>query len=282
MSSKKSISIPFLFLLIFFFGGILFFCSIFIIENLIGSPSSTSALIIIPMIPISIIAGIAGGAFGYFIEGIMKLFKKGKPLQKKEVYILSLVFLFVIVGLAILIPLKLQLNWNAYNSPHIINDIGLIQKTPFDPNTMNKSKIINGNRCILNFELREKGAELFWNNKTYKVKFGEHAFVVLDNSGKPFINESLEGYDYIREVICLPLDMVSSSESLLAVFADLRATSGNSILHFFSSKGECVFQELIANINSIYLGSDLDSGESLLVLEYYNSKKIVYRPLKTL
>ena len=75
----------------------------------------------------------------------------------------------------------------------------------------------------------------------------------------------------------MPFDTAYSSESFLAVFADLRATSGNSILHFYSPKGECVFQELIKNINSIYLGNELFSGESLVILERYNSEKVVYK-----
>lgn len=277
MKSKKGISIPFLFLIIFGSGGILFFCSIFVIENMIGSPSSTSALIIIPMIPVSIIAGLLGGAFGYFVQGIVKFFKKGNPPQKKEIYLLGLLFSFVVFAIAILIPLKLQLDWNTYNSPRIISDIGSIKKTPYDSKTMKKLGNNKENLCILNFELREKGAELLWNRETYKVKFDEHAFVVLDSFGEPFIKQSLEGYDYISKVYCLPFDTAYSSESFLAVFADLRATSGNSILHFYSPKGECVFQELIKNINSIYLGNELFSGESLVILERYNSEKVVYK-----
>jgi hypothetical protein len=280
MRSKKGISIPFLFLVIFGTGGILFFASFFVIENMIGSPSSTSALIIIPMIPISIIAGLLGGAFGYFVEGIMKFLKKGNPLQKKEIYFSGLVLSFVVFGIAIFAPLKLQLDWNAYNSPRIIIDIGLIQKAPFDSYTKNKGNN-ESSQCIIKFGQRQEGKGLFWNNKTYKVKFDEHGFVVLDDTGEPFIKQRLEGYDYIRELICLPLDMPSSSESLLAVFADLRATSKNSILHFFSPKGECIFQELVKNIGSVYLGYDLSSGETALVLDYYNLKKNVYKLRKT-
>jgi hypothetical protein len=228
------------------------------------------------MLPVSIIAGLVGWVFGYFVERIIKYLKKGNPLQNKEVYQSGLLLSFIVFGAAIFIPLKLQLDWNSYNSPRIIIDTGLIQKVSFDSYTKNKSKN-EETPFTINFGQSEKGKQLSWNNKTFKIKFDEHGFVIFDDTEKPFIKRRLEGYDYIREIICLPLNMSDSSESLLVVFTDLRATSKNSILHIFSPNGECVFQELVKDVCSVYLGYGLSSEETVLVLEYYNSEKNVYK-----
>lgn len=280
MIKNKIISLPFIFMVIFGAGCLLFFCSIFVIENMIGAPSSTSSLIIIPMIPISVIAALVGGVFGYFVEGIIKLFKKGEPLQIKEIYFSGIFLSFIVLGIAFFIPLKLQLTWNAHNSPRTIINTGLIKKSSFGPETKIKS-INDSARCVVQFEKRHSGGQLFWNSKTFSAKFAEHRFMVFEENGKHFIMQPLEGYDYIRELICFSFNMDTSSEPLLVVIADLRATSGNSIIHFFSSNGECVYQELIERVNSIYLGKELPTGEAIVVLERCNSEKFLYKTAKT-
>jgi len=172
---------------------------------MIGSPSFTSSLIIIPMIPLSVISGFFGGVLGYAIEAIIKLIKKRNVLQKKETLITALLLSIIVFGLAIFVPLKLQLVWKAHNSPHIIVDTGFIKKISYNSNSNIQN--INGlSQCIINFEQRYAGKQLFWNGKAFRVVFDEHQFSVLDETGKTFITQLLEGFDYIRELSCFPFD----------------------------------------------------------------------------
>ena len=62
-------------------------------------------------------------------------------------------------------------------------------------------------------------------------------------------------------------------------FPDTKSRKGRKMTF-----GRCHFNflgvrspELIKNINSIYLGNELFSGESLVILERYNSEKVVYK-----
>lgn len=275
MIKNRIISLPFVGFVIFGIGGILFFCSIFVIENMIGSPSSTSSLIIIPMVPISIISAVFGGVFGYLIEKILRLLKKGNALANKDIYISGLLLSLVIFGIAIFVPLKMQFSWNAHNSPRVIVDTGLIKK--FSNNTDAQiSNQIYEPLCSVNFDQRQKGKEFYWNEKTYEAKFSEHSFSVIDDTGKTFIKQSLDGYDYIRELICYSFSQGQSTDSLLVVFSDLRATSGNSIIYFYDSNGKSSYQELINGVNAIYMGEDLNKGKSVVIVELINSQKFLY------
>ncbi len=275
MIKNKMISLPFISFVIFGIGGILFFCSIFVIENRIGSPSSTSSLIIIPMVPISIISSLIGGVVGYFIEKTLKLVKKRNALQTKEIYISGLMLSLVIFVSAIFIPLKMQLSWNAYNSPHIIVDTGLIKKISNDTDT-EISNIVYEPQCLVKFDQRHKGKEFLWNGEIVRIKFSEHSYLVFDENGKPIITQTLDDYDYISELMCFSFSLGLSSEQLLVVFSDLRATSGNSIIHFYEPNGKCAYQELINGVNSIYIGEEQNTGKSFVILEVIKSQKYLY------
>ena len=275
MIRNKIISLPFMGFVIFGIGGILFFCSIFVIENMIGSPSSTSSLIIIPMVPISIICALFGGIFGYLIEKILRLLKKGNALANKDIFISALLLSLSIFGIAIIVPLKMQFSWNAHNSPRVIVDTGLIKKFRNNTDAEISNKIYEP-QCLVNFDQRQKGRNFRWNGKTYKAIFSEHSFSVIDDMGKPFIKQSLDGYDYIRELMCFSFSQGKSSNSLLVVFSDLRATSGNSIIHFYESNGKCSYQELINGANTIYMGEDRNKGKSVVIVELMKSQKFLY------
>jgi len=256
------------------FGFILFFFSVSYFES---APSSTSGLIIIPLIPITIISVFIAGLFGAFINWVLVQFKGIKPINIREIYAVSAIFSVAIVVLAIIVPYKLQSSWDAYNLPRIIRNSNVVEKFQFQKQTEKKYKNAKIQRFVVNFEDRVKGIDLLWDKKSYRAKFDSHLISFVDKNGEFFIQENLEGYDYIREIICLPFDTLSESDPLLIILANLRATSRKSMIIIYSSTGECVFQELLENIGSLKPARDAVTNKPILILELKNSEKYVYQ-----
>jgi len=256
------------------FGFILFFFANSYFES---APSSTSGLIIIPLIPITIIAVFIAGLFGTFINWVLVQFKGIKPLNIGEIYAVSAIFSVVIVLLAIIVPYKLQSSWDTFNSPRIINNSNVVEKLYFQQQIDKEYINAKIQRFVVNYEVRDEGTDLLWDNKPYRAKFDGHLISIFDKAGESFIQENLEGYDYIREIVCLPFNTLHESDPLLVVLANLRATSRRSMISIYSSTGECVFQELLENISSVNPARDSVTNKPILILELKNKEKYVYQ-----
>ena len=255
------------------FGFMLFFLTNNYFES---SPSSTSGLIIIPLIPICIIAVFLAGLFGSFTNWIILQFKRGKPVKPNEIYLATGLFSFVIIIFAVLIPFKLQSDWNAYNSPRIIRSSSVVLKLPSQEPTENKYRGLKISKVVVEFEEKDQGRDLIWNNNSYRAVFDSHQFTLIGKSGNYLIKENLEGFDYIRQIVFIPFDIIIKSNPPLVVLANLRATSRKSMLLIYSSKGECVFQELIGNVEYLYPALALVTNKPAIIIKLKNKQKIVY------
>ena len=255
------------------FGFMIFFLANNHFES---SPSSTSGLLIIPLIPICIIAVFLAGLFGTFTNWIISKFKRGKPLKTNEIYFAAGLFSFVIIAFAILVPYRLQSIWNAHNSPRIIRNSSVVLKLPTQESTDNKYRELKVPKVVVDFQEKKQGRDLIWNNNTYRAVFDSHQFSLISKSGNYLIKENLEGYDYIRQLVCIPFDIFIKPKPPLVVLVDLRATSRKSMILIYSSNGECVFQELIENVEYLYPALDIVTNKPTIIIELKNKHKIVY------
>ena len=273
MLIPKNKNIPSLFRRSMLVGFIIFFFANSFFES---SPSSTSGLIIIPLIPICIIAVFMAGLLGTFTNWIISKLKKGKPLKPNEIYLATGSFLFVILIFSILLPYKLQSNWNSHNSPRIIRSSSVVVKSQSQEPNENIYKELKIYKIVVNFDEKYQGGDLIWNNNYYRALFDSHQFSLISKTGDYLIKENLEGYDYVRQIVCIPFDALIKSNPPLVVLANLRATSRKSMILIYSSKGECVFQELIENVEYLYPALDIVTNKPALIIELKDKQKIVY------
>ena len=146
-----------IFAAIFFLGGLVFFLSIYLIEGWIGSPSSTSALILVVALPYSVIAGLLGGVMGAVFEKALWVLRGGKDLGKKGMFILASAIFIPVIILAIVTPLAQQLKWNNHNEPGVIINTGIVHEGSFDIQTDSPGL---AHPCLVKFARREEGKQI--------------------------------------------------------------------------------------------------------------------------
>ena len=201
---------------------------------------------------------------------------KGKPIGIKETIIVTVSLSFLIIGFSFAVPLKLQLDWNAFNTPGIKTDLGIITKLPIDTNNVEIFNSELGNRSRESFKNREEGSEFLWNQNEYIARFNEHDFSILDSAGERFIYQDLKGYDYIRELHCLQFGLSSDHDAYLAVYANLRATSFNGIFLVYDTNGQCIYQELVEMIRAITLGKMMHEEVGIVTIGHDKLPQSIY------
>ena len=87
--------------------------------------------------------------------------------------------------------------------------------------------------------------------------------------GERIVETDLYLYDYVRDVTAVEVKLFSGEQNYLAVLADLRATSGHTILLIYSPDGKVVYHEMLDRRQrpvkmGVYQFPDLDV-EGLLV-----------------
>jgi hypothetical protein len=223
-------------LLIFGGGGALFIIFSMIIEMVIGSPSSTSALAVLAIVPFGIICGVVGLILGAIYTKI------GRYSTSKIFHLSALKFSLVVGSLflvtSLFVPLKRQVSWNIHNSPRVI----------IDKKVISNEKLSEIEQKVEEFIISKEG-EKEWNsvykcNAKYEVSFDSDSLTVKYIELNKVFKYSLKGYDYIRDVKCWTFSNPFDNAEYLLVYKKLRATSGNIIYSIFDSKGICIYREL--------------------------------------
>lgn len=225
-------------------------------ENVLGSPSSTSCLIV-PFLPIYISIGAIGGC----ILGLLL----NKMIAHSKIQITA--NQFIPAGIVLIMSLAILAGLSGYwvvrhnlrlMTPHIVYSDASISKiaTNEDFQTSDTLKI--------SFEQRKQGKQMVWNGRKLTLSFPADQVRVKDASGNVIINSSLKQFDYICQLQANVVKLSQSEKPFLAVLADLRATSHRSVLLIYSSTNQLVYQEIFdthgqtATIGIHKFGSDID------------------------
>lgn len=222
--------------IIFGLGGCLFVIFSMIIEIAIGSPSSTSALAILAIIPVGIIGGIIGIGFGvlYTILG---------RFIKSNIFHLSTLKFNIIVGVLVLLTsfcasISIQIKWNINNAPRVILD----KKKISDKSLLEIEQKV---AVFKNSNEEEKERRTFYKcNSKYEISYDSHSLTIKYLDLKKELNYNFKGHDYIRDIKYLTFINALDNEEYLLVYKKLRSTSRNIIYSIYNSKGECVYQKL--------------------------------------
>lgn len=213
-----------------------FLLTAFYAENAIGSPSSTSALILI-FIPIyAVISAIGGGVFGLILSLILR------PL-------ISFVSLGKTITMGIVLTLGLSLLASAFSSTlvksHVkLNEPGVkYSNSSLIKQAIDKKLIIPENK-VIPFARRDKGAEILWNDTKIRLSYSANEIIAIDTNNTMIIQTSVSGFDYIRELQAREIKLSLSEKKYLVILADLRATSHHAILIVYSPSGSIIHQEM--------------------------------------
>jgi hypothetical protein len=250
-----------LFAVAFGLGVACFLLTIYHAENAIGSPSSTSCLILI-FVPIyGVVGAIGGGILGLILGFILRFFKISNISLNK---LIPLGFVFTIGLLLIggLTGFTMVRNYVEFNEPRVIYSGGSVTKTAIN------AKSIAPNNVRISFEQRDKGSLIVWNDTEINLSFPSDEIRAFDSNGNIIIQTSLSKFDYVGELQSREVRLSLSGKNYLAVLAHLRATSGHTMLLIYSPCGSLVYQEMFdARGQGLIMGIDkLASGtESLIV-----------------
>jgi len=189
--------------------GALFPIVAFIAESNFGSPSSTSAVILVMVIPFGIIGGIVGFLYG----GLIKLSTKGINDDNNTLWRIFIRTGLVVLLLVVTIPIALTLNWENVNRPRIILCADLVKAIPKTEIDAEANRLISQMNDVLHVRNLITGIEKSYDYSKY---------------------ESIRSINYSK----------FSNEKYLAVLMILRATSHKCMFVLFDNSGNCIYQEL--------------------------------------
>ncbi len=208
------------FVLMFSVFGALFPVIVFIVDIVIGDPSSTSSLILLMVVPF----GIIGGIIGLLFESLVKALYKGSKIRGR-IFIGTGLFLLLLV---VAVPVILTLNHQNINRSRIILCADAVKTVPkaeidAEANRLLFSKVVNPD-----------------NITGYEIAVKEDVLHIKDvNAG---IEKSFDysKYEYIRSLNYSKF----GSEKYLAVLLNLRATSHKYLFVLFDNKLNIIYQEM--------------------------------------
>ena len=217
-------------------GAACFLFTAYHTENIIGSPSSTSSLVLI-FIPIFSLPGaIIGGRLGFVLSLILRFFKIQTISLRIGLAIIAGAVL--IAGLSGFMMVRIYV---ALNKPRVVFTKGLISKTAIPP------RAIVSNNVTITFEQRNKGKTILWNDKKVTLSFPSDEIHVVDSNGDFIVQASLSRFDYIRELQATEVNFSTNNKRHLAILAYLRATSFHTMLLIYSATGQLIYQEIFDN-----------------------------------
>jgi hypothetical protein len=272
MSDKKNRTLPVCFAIAFALGTSGFLLAVYYTEMAIGSPSSTSALVFVFLLPYAVISGLVGAVIGYLISKVYS-FCGFKPLSK----LISIGLLFLISSAIVctatfsgFIITKFLIN---HTRPRVIFTNGIIcQKAG------NSNPLINKESLLLNDE--SPLATLIWNNKKISITFSDRSIKIKRPDRNLIAKESLWSYEYITEVQAIEGKLFPEQEDYLAILADLRATSHRAMLYIYSPKAELVYQEMLESYGHIKLFTEKDPNSNLEIIHVkHHRSDYVFLPL---
>lgn len=258
---SATVALVVLFAVAFGLGVACFLLTAYYAENAIGSPSSTSCLILI-FVPIYGMVGVIGGGILGLILGFILRFFRISTISLSKLIPLGLVLtigLALIAGLAGFMMVK---NYVEFNEPRVIYSDGSTTKRVVN------SKSVAPDNVIIPFERRKKGALVLWNDAKINLSFPSDEIRAIDTNDNIIIQTSLSKFDYIRELQAREVKLSLSEKNYLAVLADLRATSFHTMLLIYSPSGSLVYQEMFdTRGQDLIMGIDkLDSGIEVLIV----------------
>jgi len=204
--------------------GALFPIVAFIAESNFGSPSSTSAVILVMVIPFGIIGGIVGFLYG----GLIKLSTKGINDDNNTLWRIFIRTGLVVLLLVVTIPIALTLNWENVNRPRIILCADLVKAIP-------KTEIdAEANRLLYAKEINPDNIEDYEISQMNDVLHVRNLITGIEKSYDYSKYESIRSINYSK----------FSNEKYLAVLMILRATSHKCMFVLFDNSGNCIYQEL--------------------------------------
>lgn len=214
----------------------------FLTEQFVGSPSSTSAVVII-FIPIY--AGV-GAIIGWFVGrvtySITNSAFKEKTLSGSSVariFSLSGITVIIFAGYSGYATANKYIQSNKSGTFHAEGRI-LKDEMSAQDKLKDQSEIVKES---------DTDVSISWNNKNLSLRFGEHSIRIWDPAGDMKIKSSLKGYDYINELQLIEVALFPPDEKRhLAIFARLRATSRNAMLLIYSPDGALIYEELIGGV----------------------------------
>jgi len=222
--------------IIFGLGGSFFIIFAMIIENNIGSPSSTSGLLVLAIIPFGIIGSIIGIGFGALYAGLGRF-------SKLNIFHLSISKFNKIVGSLVLltsfcVPLFFQIYWNINNRPRVIID----KKKISDKSLREIEQKIE----VFKFsDEQERTKNVFYEcGDKYEILYNAHLLKIKYLELNKEFSYNFKGYDYIRDIKYLTFINTQDNDEYLLVYKKLRSTSRNIIYSIYNDKGECVYQKL--------------------------------------
>lgn len=205
--------------------GALFPIVVFFAEFYFGSPSSTSALILLAVIPFGIIGIVIGILYG----GLIKLGTKDINDDNNTLWRIFIKTGLVVLFLVITIPVTLTLYQQNLNRPRIIlcaDSVKAIPKTEIDA---------EANRLLNAIEMNPDNIEDYEISHNHNVLHVKNFNTGIEKSYDYSKYESIQSIKYSK----------FSNEKYLAVLMILRATSRKCMFVLFDNSGNCIYQEMI-------------------------------------
>ncbi len=276
MSDKRnrtSRALPVCFAIAFALGTSGFFLAEYYTEMAIGSPSSTSALVFVFLLPYAVISGLVGAVIGYLITEVYP-FCGFKPLSKLR----SIGLLFLISSAIVCAPTFLGFIITKFfinhTRPRVLFTNGIIYQKAGNPNPLiNKESLLLNDKSLPD--------TLIWNNKKISITFSDRSIKIRHPGRNLIAKESLWTYEYISEVQAIEGKLFPEQENYLAILADLRATSHRAMLYIYSPKAELVYQEMLESYGQIKLFTEKDPNSNLEILHVKHRRTdYIFLPLE--
>lgn len=215
---------PISFAILFAILGVLFCIVSFFADSYLGTPSSTSSLILVMAIPFGMIGLAVGGMYGVVIRFVTKALKFNNRALWRIFVGTSLILLISVL----IIPVKLTLDYEKLNTPRVILSTDVVNAIP-------KTEIDNEANRLLHADNFNPD-----NIKGYEISQKNNVLDVVN------LNTGMEKlYDYSKyEYISSISYSLFGDEKYLAVLMDLRPTSHKCMFVLFDESGNCVYQEL--------------------------------------
>lgn len=222
--------------IIFGLGGGLFIFSSMMIEVAIGSPSSTSSLIILGVIPCFFAGTFVGITFGvlYILLGLF---------IKLDIFHLSISKFTFMVGILVLlvsfcVPLFFQIQWNINNRPRVIVDERKLSDKTLSMIRHEVEKFKN-----LIEEEKRRNVTYKYDSK-YDISYDFHSVTIGFLKSNKRMTFNFKGHDYIRDVKYFAFLNDQDNEECLLIYLMLRSTSRNIIYSVYDSRGRCIYKKL--------------------------------------
>jgi hypothetical protein len=223
--------------LIFTAGGGLFIVSFMVVEGVLGSPSSTSGLAVLVILPACVVGGVAGACFGVVYSVLGRI--SGARIFHARPAQFNRVVGGVVLGTAVVVPLVMQMGWNIHNRPRVMVDRGVLSA----------ALMAEMEERVATFRASED-EERVWGEfypcgTQCEVAYDEHSVRLRFSGVDREYRHNLRGHYYIRDMQCAALEDGKDGEGYVLVYATLRSTSGKAMCMVFDGTGACVYQRLV-------------------------------------